>query len=251
MVHKQEYMLMSGRWSGIFQGIGAFLVFAIYMVCIGGTFWGYYHAFTKHGSGDGWVSVVVPPFAWYRAIESTWHDDFAGVDWAKRVPNDGRTGILILRAASSSDAAIADKITAAVEGFTKKLGSYPAARRAEVKLIVDTYLAYEASTFADVRDEFNLELSGQGDGIITIQPSNKTLALQKRLRKFSALDDVLKSRALEFAVLNEKLRRNKLRNLSPAKIERLRLVTEMIQVAARVLVERMRQVRAQIFPGSR
>ena len=53
-------------------------------------YFGIYHAFDKHRSADGWISVFVPPYAWYMAVENWWHDDYAGVDWSEKEKENAR-----------------------------------------------------------------------------------------------------------------------------------------------------------------
>jgi len=43
-------------------------------------FFGIYHSFSRHGVKDGLISVFIPPYGWYRAIEYWWHDDYAGIE---------------------------------------------------------------------------------------------------------------------------------------------------------------------------
>ena len=164
-----------------------------YVVAIAGTPYGIYHAFDRHDNAQGFISVFIPPFAWYMAVEAIgWHDDFAGVDWSQRIQNDARTAILLLSAASENDAIRADKVAAAVEEFSEKLAQYPIDKRAKVKSVVDSFLAYEEALSNDLAVEFDRELSGTGDGKFRFQSSAKTMELERLVRQHPGIDDVLK-----------------------------------------------------------
>ena len=231
---------MLDRVSSFLGGVLGFALFAA-------TFLGYYHAFDKHGTAHGMLSIAVPPYAWYRAVEWIWHDDFAGVDWNKRIQNDARTTILLMSAAVASDASKADELASAIETFTAKLAQYPDDKTQRIKAIVFTYLAYEDATLVDSTSEFDRELNGEGDGIIEVRLSAKTLALESQLRQYTALEDILKSRALVVATMNEKLRSTNLQSLSPRKLEFLRKTMEVLYVATKIKLERMRKIYEEVF----
>lgn len=51
---------------------GGFLLWIAISVFIFLTVAGPIHSYRKHGKDDFWVSILVPPYGWYRAIEMFW-----------------------------------------------------------------------------------------------------------------------------------------------------------------------------------
>lgn len=65
------------KYIELIGGMGFFLVVVSCIIVIGFLSpYGIYHSFSMHSFSSGVISILVPPFAWYRAAESFfWHND--------------------------------------------------------------------------------------------------------------------------------------------------------------------------------
>ncbi len=61
--------LRDSRWSA-FLDVAPVWVFGVLIVYL--TFGGIYFAFSRHGRADGVTAIVIPPYAWYRAVSPLW-----------------------------------------------------------------------------------------------------------------------------------------------------------------------------------
>lgn len=101
--------------------ISGLLTFLLYVAFTWGELGGIVHAFTHHGTGDGFAAVFVPPWAWYRSIEFFWHQD----------PPADTTAVPRGRA----DADTSASRTAAPRGGTDPATAYPAPNAEETDVL--------------------------------------------------------------------------------------------------------------------
>jgi hypothetical protein len=78
---------------GIVAGSILAICFSLFFIWI--QFGGVYHAFKHHGVGDGFVSVFVPPFAWYRSIEFFFHSS-PSAEWPSELVGEWKADAMVL-----------------------------------------------------------------------------------------------------------------------------------------------------------
>jgi len=101
-----------------FSGVGALVaVFLFWGLWINGCI----HSNSKH-KDDSWA-MSQSPLAIYRGAEFFWHDDFADVDWSKRLKNDVETVCYFIE--MSAENVKVDEMKMEVENFSKKISKYP------------------------------------------------------------------------------------------------------------------------------
>ena len=101
-----------------------FTITLLYLAMAWLEFGGIWHAADKHSTNDTLVAIFVPPYAWYRSIEFFWHDDFANVDWEKRLVGDMETCVYILDY-SVSEQLEPMKLNDGIELFLDSIANYP------------------------------------------------------------------------------------------------------------------------------
>ena len=117
---------------------------------------GLYHAFHKHKASDGIFASVLPPWAWYRAVELWWHNDFAGVDWNKRLEYDAQTCIGIIDTVRSLQQGESIRhsgdIGKTIDELSKRIAEYPKDKREYLKTVCKNYIFYNESVLLDLLD---------------------------------------------------------------------------------------------------
>lgn len=114
---------------------------------------GVYHSFKKH---DGWLSIYLPPVAWYHAAEIWWHDDFADVDWNKRIKTDTRIATFLIDKISTNqeDAESIEQL----DKFINEIENYPADKQEKIRNNVKLYFLYLKSMTNDIANISNGEI---------------------------------------------------------------------------------------------
>lgn len=119
---------------------------------------GLYHTFTKH-KDEIIIALVLPPFAWYRAVEFWWHDDFAGVDWEKRLEYDSKTcvGIVnaVIRQRQGEELETSPILGQTIDEFSQQVGTYPKEKREYLKNLTKNYILYSESMMLDFQKCFS------------------------------------------------------------------------------------------------
>lgn len=64
--------------------ISVILAVLIWTVMLWGEFAGIYHAFAHHGIADGFISVFIPPYSWYRSVDFIFYLARDGLTKAER-----------------------------------------------------------------------------------------------------------------------------------------------------------------------
>lgn len=93
---------------------------------------GEFHSFKKHGAGDGFMGVMFFPWGIYRGAESLWHDDYADIDWDKRMETDMRISFYFLSNAGDGDRDQV-KYNEDLEKFSARISNYPKDKKEYLK----------------------------------------------------------------------------------------------------------------------
>lgn len=125
---KDKIISIFGNISGLFLGL-LFLYLEV---------GGIVHSARKHSFGDTFVSVAIPPWAWYRSVEMWWHNDYADVNWNERLNTD-RTSILMLYIGLSDNNIKANE---AIEGFKERTNSYPKDKKDSLKSFLNIFVKW-------------------------------------------------------------------------------------------------------------
>lgn len=130
-----------------------------YVVMIYFQFFGIFHAFNSHGSGDGIITVILPPFAWYRSLEFWWHDDYSGFDWSQRLDEDALVVISAINLKISDDAGDRQKYVEAMDFVRGRVRGYPSDKMEELSRIVSTYIEFNLHIAENLRGELEKYLN--------------------------------------------------------------------------------------------
>lgn len=102
--------------------------------------WGIYHTAKKH-SDELYLSVLIPPWAWYRSIEYWWHDDFSNVNWDTQVPSDIKVCIYFLNL-STHDTTNVYKMNKDLQEFSNTIHKYPPEKLLLIEKGTRVYIRY-------------------------------------------------------------------------------------------------------------
>ena len=151
--------------------ISIFFVTLMYLAFGYGEIMGIYHSATKHN--DLWMSITLPPWAWYRSVEFWWHDDFADVNWDERLKNDAATIMYLIQGSEDIK-----KYNEDMEEFSTKIKHYPYEKLNVLKNIAIEYEDYMLSCNEDLQRMFKqYYINGKTDYIL----SAKTDSLEEDL----------------------------------------------------------------------
>jgi hypothetical protein len=175
--------------------LGGVLIALLYIVGIGLFLSGLVHSFKKHGAADGCVGVAFFPWALYRGIELYWHDDYADVDWEKRLETDTRSCIYFLQRSAALEGNQYE-IGEDLEKFRKKIKKYPSEKFQNLKTT--------SRGFANLINSINMDILTALDnavlsGYFKIELSEKTNRLEKSLSNKYLQEDIESAKK----VLNE------------------------------------------------
>jgi hypothetical protein len=164
---------------------------------------GVVHSFKKHGVADGIIGTALFPWAMYRGIEFWWHDDYANVNWDKRLTNDVQTCIYFI---SSSNDENADKyqINENLEKFSDKIKNYPEDKKRFLHDATKNYILFSNSITKDI---FNSLSKYKTTGDYNLIESSETLKLERELSNFKLKEEIdLYKKGFE--ELNKKMKSN-------------------------------------------
>lgn len=119
------------------------VVFLVVLVWL--QFGGIYHSATKHSSSDLVLTILIPPYSWYRSIEFFWHDDFAGIDWDKRLENDFKVAVEISKNTCNDINHLSTNNNKIY--LHKRIKSYPSLQKSKIELAVLSYMKYNFQVF--------------------------------------------------------------------------------------------------------
>jgi len=187
---------------------------------------GIYHSSNKHPD-DGSMAYYIPPFGWYRAIELWWHDDFADVDWKKRIDIDKKAIYYYL-----SNPINQTLHPQEYEALCKRIQSYPEKQKNYLKNFAKYNIEFDNSVKLDMISYI------KENKIIRTQErmiSNKTKNLQEKVKYYftreeynefqkgiekgwKALDEVLENYpSLDYEKFEANLEENVKKDLSSSK----------------------------------
>jgi len=167
-----------------------FLIGAMYVLLYGliiyGEIFGIAHSAKKHNTGDITLSILVPPWAWWRSVEMWWHNDFANVDWSKRLNNDIQTCVYFLNQGIDS-AANKFQLNKDLEEFSNKIKSYPDEKLTFLKDGTRNFIDYSVAIAEDIKSSFKkFALTGE----FIWQQSDNSLYLEEKLDDYYLTNDI-------------------------------------------------------------
>lgn len=136
---------MKKLFSYISGGIGLIIPFFF----VYGEIFGIIHSVKHHSTKDVVATVFLPPWTWWRSIEMYWHDDYANVNWDKRLNVDLRSCIYFLNEGSYKEAN-QFVLNENIEEFNSKIKGYP---KEKEKYLMDgcrQYLSYSLLATKDI-----------------------------------------------------------------------------------------------------
>lgn len=109
---------------------------------------GCFHSFKKHKDDPAWLQES--PLVIYRGAEYFWHDDFAGVEWNKRIADDIATAFELITYSTESKNIDENKMQ--MEAFAKKIADYPSDKSDRVKKGLVIFLKFNVTYANDDLD---------------------------------------------------------------------------------------------------
>jgi len=202
---------------------------------------GVIHAFEGHGASGGVIALFIPPVAWYRAVEYWWHDDFAGVDWDKRLEYDGQACIGLIGASCDNQKGEAveyvGKIGQAVDEFSKQISKYPNDKKEYLKKLSTDYILYIESLYSDLIDVIKTPSIG-------MRKSQITLKYEDKLKEYPFVKDQIE---LVDKLIYDKLKEVPKENWETMTPEEHKKTIEAIEIAFRSIKNKMRSTYKNIF----
>lgn len=170
-----------GKLSENIKGFFSLLFYLVFIFLYGS---GIYHSFKKHD--DGLATVFLLPLAIYRGAEMFWHDDFADIDWDKKLLSDVKTCIFFMNSVDDKEYSTY-KYNKEVEEFSKTISKYPHDKRDYLKNVAKSYYKYSMSAIQDLI--LFIEKAYTSDNSkFTI--SNETKNLQDEFSKYISKEDL-------------------------------------------------------------
>lgn len=223
----------------LFASFLFFVTAIFYVLFFASVPWGIYHAFSRHDNTQGFISVFIPPYAWYMTAESFfWHDDFPGVDWDERVGSDIRTGILLLSVSVDPEPSKAAAIDRSIEKFREITNTYPTEQKEKIRQAIRLYIEYWRSFYADTLLQAKAAIL-EGTRDFELKASPKTIEIENNLRKYRAIDDILEELALAISLMNQKLGQADVPQFSPEVEETLNLIMQAFEVKMQIQTKKM------------
>jgi hypothetical protein len=147
---------------------------------------GVVHSVKKHGLVDAVVSVGFFPWGIYRGIEYFWHDDYANVDWDKKLASDINACINIVNNVENPNED-RSKTNETIEKLANKIKNYPEDKKIYVKGAVGTYIRYMKSSLEDILISMS---SYNRTGVFELLNSQVTTGLEKELIEYGLKEDI-------------------------------------------------------------
>lgn len=151
------------------------------------------HAQRKHD--EGYLPWAVFPWGMYRGAEQFWHNDYANVDWDKRLANDLNSCIYLLTDGSSRNG---DKVSVneGIEDMSNKISHYPADKKTFLMNGCRTFIKYALSDTKELLEAGKRYYSTGEYKIIwsdsTLKYKNELVTVYKQGDIISTLDSMLK-----------------------------------------------------------
>ena len=140
---------------------------------------GVYHSLSKHSKEDGYKSIYIPPFAWFRSIEIWEHTDIKNTDWRDELRANTKNCLVILTQYGKADPA---EINKTIENQKGQLKKYPKEKYDYVKSFCKDYITY----YQTAQKEFNQwVIKFFNNGNVRYQKSKELQATQSSLSKYN------------------------------------------------------------------
>lgn len=114
-------------------------------------FGGIYHSFKRHGLADGVATVCIPPWAWYRAVETFWHE----AEWEEEYELNSKSIAIIIDAFAQQELDPSEKIK--LEGAILTIKEWveilPPGERDKLKKDCFTYIKISQETHYSIYKE--------------------------------------------------------------------------------------------------
>lgn len=214
------------------------------LIMIGGLyfeFFGIYHSFSKHGVKDGLISVFVPPYGWYRAIEYWWHNDYAGIKWNERLSSDFQVIISIINAVEEKDPQIQAKISKAVNDISSQFKEYPEDKRKTLKEGIWLYIEWQDSLSDDLHRYFvNLWKNRK----YNFENSQRTSDLYTKASKYSKIKEMMGIGEEALLKMLETLKEEDPKSISTEKIEQM---SELLRIQSKSTSSKCKTIYEGVF----
>lgn len=122
--------------------LGALGVTIGYLIGIGLTvLWviGSIHAGKKHD--EALLAWIAFPWGMYRGAEKFWHDDYANVDWNKRLADDTRSALYLVSESTSKNGNVVE-LNNSIEQFSNKIMKYPEEKIEYIKTATKAFIYF-------------------------------------------------------------------------------------------------------------
>lgn len=103
---------------------------------------GVYHAAVDHGSGDAAIAFFIPPYAWYRSIESYYHQSELDNFTNQELSYDMEFCVYYLNEGISG-ASEPEEIQLGAIRYSQTISRYSEEKRQKLKTTVDSYISYQ------------------------------------------------------------------------------------------------------------
>lgn len=152
-----------------------------------GSLWigGCIHSCKKHKDDPVWLQQS--PLAAYRGVEYFWHDDFADVNWNKRLANDLRTCVYFVNEGTAKEGNIY-QVNEGIEEFSKKISEYPKDKKDYLKTGLMDYFKFNMFSSADLINSMDTYYE---TGILNLHNSQNTINYKDRLIQKYELGDIV------------------------------------------------------------
>jgi hypothetical protein len=121
----------------------------IYILILSLTVYGYVHILKKHDTKTLILAIVIFPVADYYGIESFWHDDFAGVDWNKRLAEDFESAETLIMKIISNDSNNIVTLKEELKKLHEKVKDYPKDKKNELARLLKLYSSISTGMMKD------------------------------------------------------------------------------------------------------
>ncbi len=167
------------------EKIGTGLTYLLYILLSAAYVLGLFHSFKKHGAGDGFLGTVLFPYAMYRGVESFWHNDFAKVDWNKRLQADMKNCVYFIDQSVNPGADVY-QFNKDIEEFSSRIRKYPQLKK---NFLMDGCRKYIGFSRGIIEDMKISSVSYFKTGSFEFTKSKPVLDIEDELRRTFKIQD--------------------------------------------------------------
>jgi hypothetical protein len=143
------------------------------------------HAGKKHD--EALLAWIAFPWGMYRGAESFWHNDYANVDWDKRLADDTRSAIYLITESTSREGNLVE-LNNTTEQFSNKITNYPKDKIEYIKGATKAYISFNISGTDVLVNQMNEYFK---TGQFTFQLSDSATKYKEVLIRTYKLNDVI------------------------------------------------------------